>query len=255
MPTCGLWAIACWCMTMRACGCSGPGFSALRVSPDGTHLLVGEIRELHTAEEHGVLVQADARGAEEEVRWSVLDGQLQHPKLMGNSSTYRLPPILLDEGMVELRKEAADRYHLVMRSWEASAEEQLGSFESTCVPSLESTPPDLLILSTCDSKDLGYTVSSCSGTAHRCWTKRLHGMTCRFSRSAAVGHNGSPLRWFMERRTMPAGALSGSPPSPVRQQRSSTRTTGRCWHRFRCLPFRPTNRSSRFRLMVAALPS
>jgi hypothetical protein len=42
--------------------------ASLRASPDGEHLLVGELNELHSREDHLMLVDALARGPQEEVR-------------------------------------------------------------------------------------------------------------------------------------------------------------------------------------------
>jgi len=42
--------------------------ASLRASPDGEHLLVGELHELHSWEDHLMLVDALARGPQEEVR-------------------------------------------------------------------------------------------------------------------------------------------------------------------------------------------
>ena len=129
--------------------------AVLRSSPDGDHLLMGQVHELHTAEEHSLLVQADARGPEEQVSWFVLDGKLMQEQMIGVSSSFRLPPVLMNSGVIELRKEGKDRWHLVHSSWDLSKEERLGTFESSCLPTLGSTAPDLLVLSTCDTRDLG----------------------------------------------------------------------------------------------------
>lgn len=129
--------------------------AGLRVSPDGKHILVGTLHELHTPEEHQALLQADARGPEEEVNWNVLGSDLVKQRTVGTSSTLRLPPVLLDDGMVELRKEGNDKWHFVRYSWDSAAESQLGTFDSSCMPTVESTRPDLLVLSTCDTTDLG----------------------------------------------------------------------------------------------------
>ena len=124
--------------------------ASLQVSPDGEHLLLGELHELHTAEEHQSLVEGDKHGPQEEVLWSLLDGHLERIKTLGSSSNRVPVPVLFNEGMIELRKGREPEWFLVERSWEGGSERQLGGLRSSCLPSLGAVRPDLLTVATCD---------------------------------------------------------------------------------------------------------
>lgn len=140
----------------------GPGFeeiaalpldmplAAIRASPDGEHLLLGQLHELHTAEEHQALVESDKHGAQEEVLWSMLDAHLQRIRELGISSSLVPTPVLLNDGMVELRKGRSPGWFLVGRTWEGGAEKVLGSLRSSCTPTLDDVAPNLLTVATCD---------------------------------------------------------------------------------------------------------
>jgi hypothetical protein len=124
--------------------------AALQVSPDGQHVLLGELHELHTAAEHEALVESDKHGAQEEIVWSVLDAHLQRINRLGRSSSLVPVPAVLDDGMVELRKGREPEWFLVRASWDGGEETQLGGLRSSCLPKLGSVAPNLLTLETCD---------------------------------------------------------------------------------------------------------
>jgi hypothetical protein len=125
--------------------------ASLRASPDGGHLLVGELHELHSREDHRMLADTLAHGPEEEVRWSLLDQNLKRIRTLGTSSNFVPTPILLDDSMIELRKGVGPEWFLVGKAWDSNSDKQLGNLRSACFPVLNNVPPDLLAATTCDT--------------------------------------------------------------------------------------------------------
>jgi hypothetical protein len=125
--------------------------ASLRASPDGEHLLVGELHELHSREDHLMLVDTLSRGPQEEVRWSLFDRNLKRIRTLGTSSNFVPTPILLDDSMVELRKGVGPEWFLVGKAWDSNSDRQLGSLRSACFPVLDDLSPDLLAATTCDT--------------------------------------------------------------------------------------------------------
>jgi hypothetical protein len=125
--------------------------ASLRGSPDGEHLLVGELHELHSSEDHLMLVDTLAHGPEEEVQWSLLDRNLKRIKRLGTSSNFVPTPILLDDSMIELRKGGGPEWFLVGKAWDSNSDRQLGSLRSACFPVLDNVSPDLVAATTCDT--------------------------------------------------------------------------------------------------------
>jgi hypothetical protein len=124
--------------------------ASLRASPDGEHLLIGELHELHSLEDHLMLVDSLARGPQEEVRWSLLDQNLKRISTLGTSSNFVPTPILLDDSMIELRKGVGSEWFLVGKAWDSNSDRLLGSLRSACFPVLDNTTPNLLAATTCD---------------------------------------------------------------------------------------------------------
>ncbi len=124
--------------------------ASLRASPDGEHLLIGELHELHSREDHLMLVDTLARGPQEEVRWSLLDHNLKRIRTLGTSSNFVPTPILLDDSMIELRKGVGPEWFLVGKTWDSDSDKLLGTLRSACFPVLDNTSPDLLAATTCD---------------------------------------------------------------------------------------------------------
>ena len=124
--------------------------ASLRASPDGEHLLIGELHELHSLEDHLMLVDALARGPQEEVRWSLLDQNLKRISTLGTSSNFVPTPILLDDSMIELRKGVGSEWFLVGKAWDSNSDRPLGSLRSACFPVLDNISPNLLAATTCD---------------------------------------------------------------------------------------------------------
>lgn len=125
--------------------------ASLRASPDGEHLLIGELRELHSREDHSMLVDTLARGPQEEVRWSLLDHDLQRIRMLGTSSNFVPTPVLLNESMIDLRRGVASEYFFIAKAWNSNRDKQLGSLRSACSPLLDNISPDLLVATICDT--------------------------------------------------------------------------------------------------------
>jgi hypothetical protein len=125
--------------------------ASLRASPDGEHLLVGELHELHSREDNLMLVDTLVRGPQEEVRWSLLDQNLKRIRTLGTSSNFVPTPILLNDSMIELRKGMGSEWFLVGKAWDSDSDRQLGSLRSACFPVLDNVSPDLLAATTCDN--------------------------------------------------------------------------------------------------------
>lgn len=124
--------------------------ATLRIAPDGEHILLGEVHELHSEEEHRLLLETDRSGPQEEVLWSLLDGHLRRLRTLGISSSSMLPPVLLNTGPMELRKGHEQIWVLVGKPWEGGSEKTLGSLRSSCQPVLTDLSPNLLTITTCD---------------------------------------------------------------------------------------------------------
>jgi hypothetical protein len=65
-----------------------------------------------------------------------------------------MPPTLLNEGEIKLLRQADNRFHLVMYTWDNHWHSLL-RFNSSCTPQLSSLPPDLLFMVTCDEMTEG----------------------------------------------------------------------------------------------------
>ncbi len=127
----------------------GP-LASLRVSPDGEHVLLGELHELHSEPDHELLVETQVHGPEEEILWSLLDGQLRPLATLGTSSNFVPAPTLSNAGIIELRKGRDPEWFLVFKPWQGGIDKQLGSLRSACLPVLNGISPALLAIATCD---------------------------------------------------------------------------------------------------------
>ncbi len=126
----------------------------LRLSPDKMHVLLGEMTELHSPEEHEALVKADNRGAEEHVTYVLLDEHLHRLQTIGEASSLALPPVLLNTGVVELRRESAEKWHFLEHDWDGNDIKRFAQVQSSCLPTMETSSPDLLFVQTCNTRDL-----------------------------------------------------------------------------------------------------
>jgi hypothetical protein len=130
-----------------------------RVSPDGKFTAIGILRERHTPELHATLLAMLDHEPDEDVQVSLLNERFE-AVAFALSSSDRSPPVLLNEGQVELlatlgQQHRGNQYFgLQLRTWDHQSR-SVGRFSSSCVPQLSSLPPDLLFLVTCDHFNSG----------------------------------------------------------------------------------------------------
>jgi hypothetical protein len=122
----------------------------VRVTPDGSFIAVGVIRERHTAELHAQLSQSLESDPEEDVDVLVLNRNFESiAKSTARSDL--MPPTLLNEGQARLLALPNMRYRISMLTW-GDAAWPVVQFESSCMPELSTLAPDLILLVTCDKR-------------------------------------------------------------------------------------------------------
>lgn len=126
----------------------GAPLAFVRQSPSSAFLAVGLIHERHTPEIHRQLQEAEGRDPEEDIEVRVLDSAF-HPITTIMRSSRQAFPVLLDDGEVRVLKVGADRWHIVKTSW-AGERRVLAQASSSCLPSAQSLPGDLLFVVGCD---------------------------------------------------------------------------------------------------------
>jgi hypothetical protein len=128
-------------------GLTGP-LDFVRVTPDGSFIAVGVIRERHSAELHAQLRESLGTEPEEDVNILVLNRKFE---TIGATKTRSgmLPPTLLNEGQVRLLAQPDMRYRIMMQGWD-NHKATFARFESSCTPDLSSIAPDLIFMVSCD---------------------------------------------------------------------------------------------------------
>jgi hypothetical protein len=119
----------------------------LRTDPAGETIVVGIVKERHSAELHAQLRESAAREPDENVRMLVLNSRFQ-TTAAADSATELLPPVFLNEGEVKLYKQSEKRFHIVMQTWD-NQRRSLARFSSSCTPHLSTLSPDSLFLVSC----------------------------------------------------------------------------------------------------------
>src|ERR1700728_2227371 len=127
---------------------SGP-LAFARTDPAGQTIVVGIVKERHSAELHAQLRESAEREPDEDVRMLVLNSHFQ-TTAAADSSTEFLPPVFLNEGEVKLYRQSDRRFHIVMQTWD-NERRSLARFSSTCSPHLSTLPPDMLFLTSCSA--------------------------------------------------------------------------------------------------------
>jgi hypothetical protein len=122
----------------------------IRQSPSSAFLAVGVVNERHTPEIHRQLQEADGREPEEDIEVRVLDSAF-HPITKIMRSSRQAFPVLLDDGEVRVLKIGADRWRIVKNSW-AGERRVLAQASSSCLPTAQSLPGDLLFVVGCDHR-------------------------------------------------------------------------------------------------------
>jgi hypothetical protein len=120
----------------------------VRVTPDGSFIAVGVVRERHSPELHAQLSQGLQGNPEEDVDVMVLNRDFE-TIARSSARTGFMPPTLLNEGQASLLAQPNMRYRLAMRSWDSAAS-TLARFNSSCIPELFSFAPNLIFLVSCN---------------------------------------------------------------------------------------------------------
>lgn len=125
----------------------------VRVTPDGSFMAIGVLRERHTPELHAALRESLNGDPEEDVRILVLNRSFETiAQSMAESNL--MAPTLLNEGQVTLAAQSNMRYRISMVTWDNHAS-VLARFISSCTPQLSSIAPDLIFLVSCDKQSEG----------------------------------------------------------------------------------------------------
>ncbi len=119
----------------------------VRISPNGDWLAVAVIHERHSPELHAKLREALGHSPDEDIQIRILDGTFRTVAQAASSAAI-MPPILLNEGQVQLVVTADRQYRLLMLPWQGGSV-SVASFRSSCLPSVSSFAPDLLFVTTC----------------------------------------------------------------------------------------------------------
>jgi hypothetical protein len=120
----------------------------VQISPTSEFFAVGVIRERHTREIHRRLQEVELREPEEDVEVRLLDSRFRSLTTIMRSS--RLPPpVLLNDGEVQIHRIARNRWQFVENTW-TGERRVLAVASSTCVPHADSMPGNLLFVLGCD---------------------------------------------------------------------------------------------------------
>jgi hypothetical protein len=122
----------------------------VRVTPDGSFMAIGVLRERHTAELHAALRESLNDDPEEDVRILVLNRSFE-TIAQSTVESNLMAPTLLNEGQVTLAAQSNMRYRITMVTWDNHAS-VLARFISSCTPQLSSIAPDLIFLVSCDKQ-------------------------------------------------------------------------------------------------------
>jgi len=125
----------------------------VRVTPDGSFMAIGVLRERHTPELHAALRESLNGDPEEDVRILVLNRSFE-TIAQSTAESNLMAPTLLNEGQVTLTAQSNMRYRISMVTWDNHAS-VLARFISSCTPQLSSIAPDLIFLVSCDKQNEG----------------------------------------------------------------------------------------------------
>jgi hypothetical protein len=125
----------------------------VRVTPDGSFMVVGVLRERHTPELHAQLREHLNGEPEENVNVLVLNRNFE-TIAQSTARSGLMAPTLLNEGQVTLSAQSNMRYRLSLLTWDNHAS-ILARFTSNCTPELSSVAPDLIFLVSCDKQSEG----------------------------------------------------------------------------------------------------
>lgn len=120
----------------------------MRVSPSGTYFAVGVLQERHSEVIHRELAEIENREPEEDVQIKVMNADF-HTLATVERSSREVPPVLTDEGEIQLRTVSKNRWRILEQTWDGQ-QRTLGAVVSTCMPHATSLPPKLLFVLSCD---------------------------------------------------------------------------------------------------------
>jgi hypothetical protein len=120
----------------------------LQVSPSSTYFAVGVLQERHSEAIHRELTEIENREPEEDVQIKVMNAGF-HTLATVVRSSREVPPVLTDEGEVQLRPINKNRWRILEQTWDGQ-QRNLGAVVSTCMPQATSLPPKLLFVLSCD---------------------------------------------------------------------------------------------------------
>ena len=120
----------------------------LRVSPSSAYFAVGVLQERHSEAIHRELTEIENREPEEDVQIKVMNAGF-HTLATVVRSSREVPPVLTDEGEVQLRTISKNRWRILEQTWDGQ-QRNLGAIVSTCMPQATSLPPKLLFVLSCD---------------------------------------------------------------------------------------------------------
>jgi len=138
-------------------GLTGP-LAFVRVTPDGSFIVIGVVHERHSPELHAQLSQNLGGEPEEDVNILVLNRNFESIAASRTHSGLQ-PPTLLNEGQAKLLAQPDSRYRILMQTWDNHAS-TFARFDSSCTPELSSITPDLIFMVSCDrqSEEFQYRV-------------------------------------------------------------------------------------------------
>ena len=122
----------------------------VRVTPDGSFMVIGLIHERHTPELHAELAQSVGGDPEEDLTILVLNRNFE-TIAKSSARSGLMAPTLLNEGQAKLLALPNMGYRISMVDWDNHAS-TLARFKSSCTPELSSIAPDLIFLVNCSAQ-------------------------------------------------------------------------------------------------------
>ncbi len=120
----------------------------VRLSPNGELMAVAILRETHTPEQHAALRENLNMEPPENVEIQILDKDFK-TIARATTSSYIVPPTLLNEGQVQLLGKLKTHFVLRLARWNGEGA-TVARFSSACIPEVSSFAPDLLMVATCE---------------------------------------------------------------------------------------------------------
>jgi hypothetical protein len=136
----------------RRLGLDGP-LAFVRMSPSSRYFAVGVLQERHSEAIHRQLADAEDREPEEDVEIKVLDGDF-HPLATITRSSRAPPPVLSDDGEIQVLSARKNRWRIVEEAWDTQ-KHVLAQVNSSCTPDATTLPENLLFVVGCDPQTAG----------------------------------------------------------------------------------------------------